>query len=70
VEPVHKLADRLEQDDHKKPQSLQVNITIYDVPIDLVKAFNEKVVEPFYPGDRGISQAIRELMRKAVRETE
>jgi len=43
-----------------------VNITIYDIPAELVKGFTEKIVKPFYPG--GISEAIRDLMRKAIRE--
>jgi len=41
-----------------------VNITIYDIPSELVKEFSEKIVRPYYP--RGISQAIKDLMRKAV----
>lgn len=43
-----------------------VNITIYDIPANLLHEFSEKVVKPFYPG--GISIAIRDLMRKAVQE--
>jgi len=41
-----------------------VNITIYDIPADLVQEFSEKVVKPYYPG--GTSQAIKGLMKKAV----
>jgi len=41
-----------------------VNITIYDIPSELVKEFNKQIVKPHYPG--GISQAIKDLMRKAV----
>ena len=67
---MRKPDERLEKDEQKKPKNLHVSITIYDVPIQLVKEFNERVVEPFYPGDRGISEAIRDLMRKAVREIE
>ena len=43
-----------------------VNITIYDIPSELVKEFSEKIVRPYYPG--GISQAIKDLMRKAVKK--
>jgi len=43
-----------------------VNITIYDVPSELVKEFSEKIVRPYYP--RGISQAIKDLMRKAIKK--
>jgi hypothetical protein len=42
------------------------NITIYNVPADLVKEFCQKVVWPTYPG--GISEAIQDLMRRAVQE--
>jgi len=41
-----------------------VNITIYDIPANLVYEFSEKVVKPYYPG--GISQAIKDLMKKAI----
>ena len=41
-----------------------VNITIYDIPSNLLHEFSEKVVKPYYPG--GISQAIKDLMKKAV----
>ena len=43
-----------------------VHITIHDVPAELIVEFSEKVVVPDYPG--GISQAIKDLMRKAVKE--
>jgi len=43
-----------------------VNITIYDVPSELVKEFSEKIVKPYYRG--GISQAMKDLMRKAVKK--
>jgi len=43
-----------------------VNITIYDIPSELVKEFSEKIVRPHYPG--GISQAIKDLMRKAIKD--
>jgi len=41
-----------------------VNITIYDIPSELIEEFSEKIVKPYYPG--GISQAIKDLMKKAV----
>jgi len=40
------------------------NIIIYDIIADLVQEFSEKIVKPYYPG--GISQAIKDLMKKAV----
>jgi len=42
-----------------------VNITIYDIPASLLSEFSEKVVKPYYAG--GISQAIKDIMRKAVK---
>lgn len=41
-----------------------VNITIYDIPADLLHEFSEKAVKPYYPG--GISQAIKDLMWKTI----
>jgi metal-responsive CopG/Arc/MetJ family transcriptional regulator len=37
-----------------------------DIPEDLLREFCEYVVKPFYEG--GISEAIMDLMRKAVEE--
>ena len=45
-----------------------VHITIYNVPASLVKEFTQEVVRPSYP--RGISDAIQDLMRKAILEQE
>jgi len=41
-----------------------VNITIYDIPASLLNEFSDKVVKPYYSG--GISQAIKDLMKKAI----
>jgi len=41
-----------------------VHITVYDIPSELVEEFSEKIVKPYYRG--GISQAIKDLMKKAV----
>jgi metal-responsive CopG/Arc/MetJ family transcriptional regulator len=43
-----------------------VNIIIYDIPSELVKEFGEKLVRTYYP--RGISQTIKDLMRKAIKD--
>jgi len=43
-----------------------VHIAIHDIPAELLMEFCKKVVEPNYPG--GISSAIKDLMRKAVKE--
>lgn len=47
-------------------EELHVSITIYDIPASLVKEFAKNVMKPHYP--RGISDAIQDLMRKAVEE--
>jgi hypothetical protein len=43
-----------------------VNITIYDIPTELLHEFGKKVIEPLYKG--GISEAIKDIMQKAVQE--
>jgi hypothetical protein len=45
---------------------LSVSITIHNVPESLLKEFAEKIIRPAYPG--GVSDAIKDLMRKAVEE--
>jgi hypothetical protein len=47
-------------------KEMSVSITIYDVPESLVREFAEKVVGQMYSG--GISDAIKDLMRKAILE--
>jgi hypothetical protein len=43
-----------------------VNLTIYSISADLLHECSKYVIKPFYPG--GISAAIMDLMRKAVKE--
>lgn len=43
-----------------------VNITIYDIPTELLHEFGEKVIKSYYTG--GISEAIKDLMQRAVGE--
>jgi len=43
-----------------------VNLTIYDIPEELIEDFMEKVVRPSYPA--GISPAIKDLMWKVVQK--
>jgi len=43
-----------------------VHLTIYDIPASLLRDFCKKTVQPKYPG--GVSDAIKDLMRKAVNE--
>lgn len=50
----------------RKPGDSYVNLTIHAVSGSLLKEFMEKVVKPNYPG--GISPAIKDLMRKAVKQ--
>jgi len=45
-----------------------VSLTVYDIPAELLHEFSDYVVKPSYPG--GIAEAIKDLMRKAVREKE
>lgn len=44
-----------------------VNVTVINVPSSLLKEFAQKVVNPLYPC--GISEAIQDLMRKAVQKS-
>jgi len=43
-----------------------VDVEIKNVPVKLLEEFDETVVKQFYPGGR--SEAIRDLMRKFIRE--
>jgi hypothetical protein len=47
-------------------EEMSVSLTIYDVPESLLREFAQKIVMPAYPG--GISDAIKDLMRKAILE--
>jgi len=59
-----KLATFIESESGEFKDDLFVHLTIYDVPASLLKEFCEKIVKPYYPD--GISQAIKDLMRKAA----
>jgi hypothetical protein len=39
---------------------------IRNIPAELLKEFDEKIVKPFYPG--GHSKAVQDLMRQTIRE--
>jgi len=41
-------------------------VLVRDIPIELLREFEENIVKPLYPG--GISHAFMELMRKAIQE--
>ena len=45
-----------------------VDLTIYDVPADLLRESGEKVVHSSYPS--GVNEAIKDLLRKAIMEQE
>jgi hypothetical protein len=59
-EPDQRFESPLSDDD------LLVSLTIYDIPASLLKQFSQNVIKPHYPG--GVSDAIKDLMRKAVNE--
>jgi len=62
LEFTHQTGGALLADD------LSVSLTIYDIPASLFTEFCLNVVRPRYPG--GISDAIKDLMRKAIVERE
>lgn len=39
---------------------------VRDIPAELLREFDKKIVKPFYPG--GHSEAVQDLMRKTLRE--
>lgn len=41
-------------------------VLVRDIPFELLREFEEKIVKPFYAG--GLNQAIKDLMWKAVQE--
>lgn len=43
-----------------------VDLTIYDVPASLLREFGEKIIRSSYPS--GVSEAIKDLLRKALLE--
>jgi len=43
-----------------------VDIQVRNVPVQLLEEFDKVVVKRFYPGGR--SEAVRDLMRKFIRE--
>jgi hypothetical protein len=59
-EPDQHFESPLSDDD------LLVSLTIYDIPASLLRQFSQNVIKPYYPG--GVSDAIKDLMRKAANE--
>ena len=60
LELIQQLESKPSDDD------LRVNLTIYNIPANLLKQFCQNVVQPCYPG--GVSDAIKDLIRKATIE--
>ena len=58
--------DKFLEDEDRKPGDSYVNLTIHHVSSSLLNDFAKFVVQPHYPG--GISPAIKDLMRKAIKE--
>jgi len=50
----------------KRCDEMFVDLTIHDVSASLLKEFSEKVIRPYHEG--GISEAIKDLIRKAIVE--
>jgi alanine-alpha-ketoisovalerate/valine-pyruvate aminotransferase len=57
-----------EPENSNSEDDLFVDLTIHDVSASLLKAFAEKVIRPYYEG--GVSEAIKDLIRRAVRQEE
>jgi hypothetical protein len=54
------------EDGKRYDDDLFVSLTIYDIPDSLLRDFCRKIVQPNYPS--GVSDAIKDLMRKAILE--
>jgi hypothetical protein len=50
----------------KRDDDTFVDLTIYDVPASLLREFGEKIIRSSYPS--GVSEAIKDLIRKALLE--
>jgi len=45
---------------------VSVDLTLHNIPSDLIRDFNHNVMKPYYEGR--IGHAIKDLMRKAIEE--
>ena len=61
-----RLALFQELQNKKRDNDMFVNLTIYDVPANLLREFGEKIIRYSYPS--GVSEAIKDLIRKALLE--
>ena len=59
-----KLARLPEIGEKTYDDDMSVDLTIYNVPANLLREFAQKIISPYYPG--GVSEAIKDLMRKAI----
>jgi len=57
-----------EHDSNRSEDDLFVDLTVHDVSASLLKEFTERIIKPYYPG--GVSDAIKDLIRKAIDEQE
>ncbi len=51
---------------HEKREKGLDFVLVRDIPLELLREFEENIVKSFYPG--GLNQAIKDLMQKAVQE--
>jgi hypothetical protein len=61
-----RLALLQEIQNRKRDNDIFVDLTIYNVPASLLREFGEKIIRSSYPS--GDSEAIKDLMRKALLE--
>ena len=61
-----RLALFQEVQNRKCDDDMFVDLTIYDVPASLLREFGEKIIRSSYPS--GVSEAIKDLIRKAILE--
>lgn len=47
---------------------MRISLTIYDIPVSLLAKFSKNTNRLHYPG--GVSEAVKDLIRKAVMEQE
>jgi hypothetical protein len=55
-------SEKLVEDD------MRISLTIYDIPVSLLAKFSKNINRLHYPG--GVSEAVKDLIRKAVMEQE
>jgi len=61
-----RLAPFQEIQNRKRDEDMFLDLTIYDIPANLLREFGEKIIRSSYPS--GVSEAIKDLIRKALLE--